>query len=94
MDSMVHLEPKVDLVISQMVEQLDKISGHTFDLGLWLQLYAFGTCMIPNKFSTRADEMQISSVPLASQNHSDTSKPQTIMAYSYESKSLCHLLHG
>lgn len=43
MDSMVHLEPKVDLVISQMVEQLDKISGQTIDLGLWMQLYAFGT---------------------------------------------------
>lgn len=43
MDSMVHLEPKVDLVIEQMVEQLDKISGQTIDLGLWMQLYAFGT---------------------------------------------------
>lgn len=42
MDSMVYLEPKVDLVISQMVEQLDKISGQTINLGLWLQLYAFG----------------------------------------------------
>jgi hypothetical protein len=42
MDSMVYLEPKVDLVISQMVEQLEKIDGQTIDLGLWLQLYAFG----------------------------------------------------
>ncbi|KAJ5157810.1 cytochrome P450 [Penicillium canariense] len=41
MDSMVYLEPKVNLVISQMVEQLDNISGQTIDLGLWLQLFAF-----------------------------------------------------
>ncbi|KAJ5455519.1 cytochrome P450 family protein, partial [Penicillium daleae] len=41
MDSMVYLEPKVDLVISEMVEQLDKVNGQTIDLGLWLQLYAF-----------------------------------------------------
>lgn len=63
MDSMVHLEPKVDLVISQMVEQLDKISGQTINLGLWLQLYAFGTWMISNTFPTRTDRMKISSVP-------------------------------
>ncbi|CEJ57775.1 hypothetical protein PMG11_06456 [Penicillium brasilianum] len=41
MHSMVLLEPKVDIVISQMVDQLDKIDGETIDLGFWLQLYAF-----------------------------------------------------
>lgn len=50
MDSMVYLEPKVDLVISQMVEQLDKINGQTIDLGLWLQLYAFGRLTISSMF--------------------------------------------
>ena len=50
MDSMVYLEPKVDLVISQMVEQLDKINGQTIDLGLWLQLYAFGMWRISSMF--------------------------------------------
>jgi cytochrome P450 len=50
MDSMVHLEPNVDLVISQMVEQLDKINGRTIDLGLWLQLYAFGMWRISSMF--------------------------------------------
>jgi hypothetical protein len=63
MDSMVHLEPKVDLVIEQMVEQLDKISGQTIDLGLWLQLYAFGTWTISDTSPIRADKIQISSVP-------------------------------
>lgn len=47
MDSMVYLEPKVDLVISEMVEQLDKVNGQTIDLGLWLQLYAFSTWVMP-----------------------------------------------
>lgn len=42
MHSMVLLEPKVDIVISQMVDHLDKIDGETIDLGFWLQLYAFG----------------------------------------------------
>jgi hypothetical protein len=42
MDSMVLLEPKVDIVISQMIGQLDKLDGETIDLGFWLQLYAFG----------------------------------------------------
>ena len=42
MDSIVHLEPKIDGVIQCLVGKLDEMCGQTFDLGDWLQYFAFG----------------------------------------------------
>ncbi|KAI1503903.1 cytochrome P450 [Biscogniauxia marginata] len=41
MESMIHLEPKVDSVIQLMLGKLDERLGETVDLGFWLQLFAF-----------------------------------------------------
>ncbi|KAJ5726099.1 cytochrome P450, partial [Penicillium malachiteum] len=41
MDSTVYLEPKVDEILLQSLDQLAKTSGFT-DLGAWIQLFAFG----------------------------------------------------
>ncbi|KAI0597880.1 cytochrome P450 [Biscogniauxia sp. FL1348] len=41
MESMIHLEPKVDGVIRLLLEKLDAKIGENVDLGLWLQLFAF-----------------------------------------------------
>lgn len=42
MESMVHLEPRIDVVIKALIEKLDELCGHTIDLGDWLQFFAFG----------------------------------------------------
>ena len=42
MNSMVHLEPNVNSVITSMVQKLDGLSG-MIDFGNFLQLFAFGT---------------------------------------------------
>lgn len=43
MDSMLHLEPKVDGSIATFLKQLDALVGKEIDIGFWLQLFAFGT---------------------------------------------------
>jgi hypothetical protein len=43
MDSMIYLEPKVDVVIKKLIEKLNEQCGNTIDLGTWLQYWAFGT---------------------------------------------------
>lgn len=42
MVSMVHLEPKVDDSIAALLEKLYILIGEEIDLGVWLQLFAFG----------------------------------------------------
>ncbi|KAJ5181654.1 hypothetical protein N7449_011801 [Penicillium cf. viridicatum] len=41
MSSMVHLEPKVNVVIEQLIQKLEARCGTTVDLGHWLQMWAF-----------------------------------------------------
>ncbi|KAI5917092.1 cytochrome P450 [Camillea tinctor] len=41
MESMIHLEPKVDSMIRLFLEKLDTKIGETFDIGTWFQLFAF-----------------------------------------------------
>lgn len=42
MNSLVQYQGKVDEAIEVMVEQMRKKGGETVDLGVWLQLFAFG----------------------------------------------------
>jgi hypothetical protein len=42
MNSLVQYQGKVDEAIGVMVEQMRKTGGETVDLGVWLQLFAFG----------------------------------------------------
>jgi hypothetical protein len=42
MESVVNLEPRVDVAIKALVEKLDEQCGHYIDLGPWLQFFAFG----------------------------------------------------
>lgn len=42
MNSLAHYQGKVDEAIEVMVEQMKKTGGKTVDLGVWLQLFAFG----------------------------------------------------
>ncbi|KAJ5711130.1 cytochrome P450 [Penicillium malachiteum] len=49
MDSTVYLEPKVDEILLQTLDQLARISGFT-DLGTWVQLFAFGAISFSKPF--------------------------------------------
>jgi cytochrome P450 len=42
MNSLVQYQGKVDEAIEAMVEQMRERGGETVDLGVWLQLFAFG----------------------------------------------------
>lgn len=43
MESMLHLEPRVDETLQTLLQKLDGLQGQTIDLAQWLQLFAFGT---------------------------------------------------
>ncbi|KAJ5738610.1 cytochrome P450 family protein [Penicillium malachiteum] len=49
MDSTVYLEPKVDEILLQTLDQLERTSGFT-DLGTWIQLFAFGAVSLSKPF--------------------------------------------
>ncbi len=53
MESMIHLEPKVDDVIVALLEKLDELPGQIIDLGPWLQWFAFGMFTPNDKMSKR-----------------------------------------
>lgn len=43
MESMIHLEPRVDETLTTLLQKFDELQGQTIDLAQWLQLFAFGT---------------------------------------------------
>lgn len=43
MESMIHLEPRVDETLNTLLQKLDQLQGQTVDLAQWLQIFAFGT---------------------------------------------------
>lgn len=42
MESMIHLEPRIDETLTTLLQKLDELQGQTIDLAQWLQLFAFG----------------------------------------------------
>ncbi|KAL2273789.1 hypothetical protein FJTKL_04106 [Diaporthe vaccinii] len=41
MESMIHLEPRVDETLTTLLQKFDELQGQTIDLAQWLQLFAF-----------------------------------------------------
>lgn len=49
MESVVNLEPRVDVAIKALIEKLNEQCGRYIDLGPWLQLFSFGTVQLQKR---------------------------------------------